>query len=247
MRRFEKRLFLVTGAGSGIGLAVATRLAEEGATIVGVGRDESRLRAAVATLPGSGHVAQAANAAVWSELEPAIAAGRDRGGFSGGVLCAGAHEMRPLSLLSIEHLRAAMDANVATALNATKVIVKAAAPDGASVVWLSSVAALRATPGFGAYAAAKGALLSACRVAAVEFASRRVRVNTLVAGVVATEMSEGWLSKLSDEQRQAVAKSHPLGIGTSADVAAAATFLLSFDARWITGSALVVDGGLSST
>jgi NAD(P)-dependent dehydrogenase (short-subunit alcohol dehydrogenase family) len=235
----------VTGASSGIGFAVAKRLAEEGATIVAVSRDKARLALAVAALPGSGHVALAADAAVLSQLADAVALGREHGGFAGGVFCAGVHDVRPLSLLDGDQLRTAIDANLLTALNATKVVVKAPAKAGASVVWMSSLAALRATVGFGAYSAAKGALLSACRVAAAELAARRIRANTIVAGVVATPMSEGWLSKLTEDQRKDIERAHLLGIGRPENVAGAAAFLLSDDASWITGSTLVVDGGLS--
>ena len=199
----------------------------------------------VASLAGAGHAALAADAAVWTQLERAIALGRERGGFAGAVCCAGAHEVRPLTLLDGDQLRAAIDANVLTALNATKVVAKTTAKPSASVVWLSSVAALRGTPGFGAYSAAKGALVSAARVAAAELAARRIRVNVLLPGVVTTAMSEGWMSKLTEDQRKDIERSHLLGLGAPQQVAAAAAFLLSDDASWMTGSTLVVDGGLS--
>lgn len=244
MRRFEGKLFLVTGASSGIGLAVARRIAEEGGAVAAVSRREAELREAVASLPGTGHAAFPADAAA-DPLQQVVALARERGGLAGAACCAGSHALRPLSLLEGQQLREAYDANVVTAVNATKVVARAASKGGASVVWLSSVAALRGTAGFAAYAAAKGALLSAARVAAVELASRRIRVNAVVAGVVATPMAEGWLSKLTPEQRRGVEEAHLLGLGKPGQVAGAVTFLLSDDAAWITGSALVADGGLS--
>lgn len=245
MNRFEGRLVLVTGASSGIGLAVAQRLASEGARVVGVARDEARLQAAIATLPGAGHKAIAADVSVWSQLDAVMAEGRTGGGFAAAVCGAGAHDMRPIAVLDADQLRASFDANVVTAMNTTKALSKASRKEGAAVVWLSSVAAIRATAGFAAYSAAKGALLSAARVAAVELAGRKIRVNVIVAGVVQTAMSAGWLGKLTDEQRAGVEKSHLLGLGQPEDVASVAAFLASDEARWITGTSIVVDGGVS--
>jgi NAD(P)-dependent dehydrogenase (short-subunit alcohol dehydrogenase family) len=95
------------------------------------------------------------------------------------------------------------------------------------------------------YAAAKGALISACRSAAVEFAPRRIRVNVVAPGVVETPMSQAWLQNLTSEQLAAVKQRHLLGFGEPVDVATAIAFLLSEQARWITGTTLVTDGGFS--
>lgn len=186
-----------------------------------------------------------ADAAVWEQLQPVIQAGKRLGGFCGGVVCAGLHEVRPLSVLDPQSIARTFEANVTTALMATRAFAKSAAKEGGSMVWISSVAALRGTATFAAYSAAKGALISAARVAAVELASRHIRVNTVAAGVVHTAMSRSWLSLLSDPQREALEKGHLLGVGQPDDVADVIAFLLSSDARWMTGSVVTVDGGLS--
>ena len=148
-------------------------------------------------------------------------------------------------MLNREGIAQAFEANVTTALLATAAFAKAAAKEGGSMVWLSSVAAMRGTATFSAYAAAKGALISAARVAAIELAPRRIRVNVIAAGVVETAMSESWLAMLNDEQKTAIQRRHLLGIGQPADLAGVIAFLLSDDARWMTGSVLA-DGGLST-
>jgi len=198
----------------------------------------------MADLPGE-HLCFPADARTWDALKPLIALGRERGGFAGAVCCAGSHQVRPLSLVDTERLHEAFDANFVTAINATKLVVKAPSAKGGSVVWLSSVAAERATTGFLGYAAAKGALVSAARVAALELAPRKIRVNTILAGVVDTPMSSGWMDLVGPEQKAAIAKSHPLGIGTPDSVASVISFFLSEQSAWVTGATLIADGGLS--
>jgi NAD(P)-dependent dehydrogenase (short-subunit alcohol dehydrogenase family) len=126
-----------------------------------------------------------------------------------------------------------------------RVFLKNAAKDGGALVLLSSVAGLRGSAGASAYAAAKGALLALGRSLAVELAPQRIRVNTLVPGVVRSAMSEKFLGSLLPAQAEAVQRALLLGLGEPADVAAAAAFLVSAEARWITGTEMVIDGGLT--
>jgi NAD(P)-dependent dehydrogenase (short-subunit alcohol dehydrogenase family) len=132
------------------------------------------------------------------------------------------------------------------ALTRALVTCRLAAKDGCAVVWLSSAAALQGNAGTVAYAAAKGALISGARALAVELARRKLRINVIAPGVVRTPQSEAYLSSFTPEQLQALTSEHLLGLGEPEDIAAAAAFLLSDDARWITGSVLVADGGLTS-
>jgi NAD(P)-dependent dehydrogenase (short-subunit alcohol dehydrogenase family) len=118
--------------------------------------------------------------------------------------------------------------------------------DGASVVYLSSVVAVRGQAGRAAYAASKGALESMTRSLARELARDRIRVNAVAAGLVQTAMATGLASVVTDEQAQVIAQAYPLGIGTPQDVALAVAFLLAGTGRWITGASLVVDGGYSA-
>ncbi len=156
MGRFEGKLVLLVGGYSGIGAAAARRLADEGASLVLLGRQEEKLRETLATLPGAGHEIVVADAAFSEQLQPVVQIGRKRGGYAGGVVCAGSHTVRPLSVLNREGIAQAFEANVTTALLATAALAKAAAKEGGSIVWFSSVAALRGTATFAAYSAAKG-------------------------------------------------------------------------------------------
>ena len=246
MRRFQNKLILVSGASSGIGMATAQKLAREGARIVGVGRDIERLQKALNTFEGSNHHAIAADVGEESQIDSIIKFGQAQGGYHGGVCCAGMHEFRPLFLLKSDHLLKSYHSNVLTAMHCLKAVTKAASPDGASIVWLSSVAAIRGTAGFAAYSISKGALIAGAKVAAVELAKKKIRINTIVAGVIDTAMSEGWMKLCTQAQREEISRNHLLGIGKPENVADAIGFLLSSDAQWITGTTLVVDGGLSA-
>jgi NAD(P)-dependent dehydrogenase (short-subunit alcohol dehydrogenase family) len=116
---------------------------------------------------------------------------------------------------------------------------------GGSVVLFSSAAARKAGAGAASYAASKGAIEAATYALALELASQRIRVNAVSAGVVRTPMSEGFLSKLTAEQLSALEARHPMGLGAPKDVVGPVMFLLSDQARWITGTVLPVDGGYS--
>jgi NAD(P)-dependent dehydrogenase (short-subunit alcohol dehydrogenase family) len=160
-------------------------------------------------------------------------------------MCAGLHFLLPLQLSKAAHFQEALTANVLSALLCTKMTVRLAAKEGASIVWLASAAASIGNAGETAYAASKGALISACRSMAAELAPRRIRVNAIAPGVVETPMSKQWLDQMTPEQRESVRARHLLGFGSAEDVAAAITFLVSDDSRWITGTCLTVDGGLT--
>ena len=113
-------------------------------------------------------------------------------------------------------------------------------------MYLSSVAGTTGQPGVSAYAASKGAVIALTRSLAVELAPERIRVNCVVPGMVPTPMSDGLLAKLSETQRKDVERQHLLGLGSVADVAGPVLFLLTDGARWMTGSVLTVDGGLTA-
>jgi len=244
-KRFADWPILITGGATGIGLACARRMAEEGARVLLVGRRAEALEEARKSLPGEGHEALAADAANETALAAGVKAFAAVGLLRAAILCAGEHMLRPLAIAKAEHFESQFRANVLTAAVAARVFVKNAAKDGAAMVLLSSIAGVRGAAGAAPYAAAKGAVLALGRTLAVELAPQRIRVNTLVPGVARSAMSNKFLASLPPEQVEVLRRSHLLGFGEPDDVAAAACFLVSTEARWITGAELVVDGGLS--
>lgn len=247
--RFTDQVVLVTGASSGIGQASAERLAEEGARVILVARDLSRLNEKCARLIGSEHLVyscdltdEAAVMEMAKELREVV------GALNGVVHCAGIHWLRPLQITTSSALQEMLTSHVVSSIALTRAIVtrRLAAKQGCSIIWFSSAAALQGGAGTVAYAAAKGALVSAARVLAIELARRKIRVNVIAPGVVRTPQSEAFLSNLTPAQVQAVADEHLLGLGEPEDMAGVVAFLLSDDARWITGTTIVADGGLTA-
>jgi NAD(P)-dependent dehydrogenase (short-subunit alcohol dehydrogenase family) len=116
--------------------------------------------------------------------------------------------------------------------------------DGGSIVAMSSVAAVCGTPGMSLYSASKGAIESLVRSAAIELAPRGIRVNAIRAGGFHSPMNQRIADRIGDFAYESYKARHPLGLGTSEDIAKVAQFL--FDNKWLTGSILTVDGGYSA-
>jgi len=245
MARFDGKTVLVTGASSGIGRACALRLGAEGARVVLVGRRVDQLKAV--GVAGS-HIFCALDltdpAAVQQEL---VRLKSEVGPIDGWLLAAGVHAIRPLMMESYASIESILRANVLGTLGFLALALKArmVARAGA-ILLLSSIAATAGGPGLVAYAASKGALEAATRSLALELASQVIRVNALAPGVVRSPMSENYLARLTREQSQSLESDHPLGFGTPEDLAACASFMLSDEARWITGAVIAIDGGFSA-
>ncbi len=239
------RRFLVTGASSGIGRAAATLLAECGASITASGRDEERLAAAVAQLPGQGHLARpqpldkADEAAAWMKTLV-----DEHGAFDGVFHAAGVELIRPVRLTKQAQLDEVFGGAVFAAAGLARAASqKGALKDGGSLVFMSSVAGSAGQVGMSAYSAAKAAIDGMVRSLACEFAPRHIRVNAIAAGAVRTPMHDRLTKGAAEDSVDAYRDSHLLGFGEPQDIANAAAFLLGPAGRWITGTTWVVDGG----
>jgi NAD(P)-dependent dehydrogenase (short-subunit alcohol dehydrogenase family) len=234
----------VTGASRGIGLAVARRLLEEGARVVITARKPDGLAAAVEQLGGSPDVRTVAGAADNPEhQEEAVAtAVREFGGLDVLVNNTGINPVFG-ALVDIEDAaaRKIMDVNVLAALGWTRQALAAGLGKErpGAVVNMASVAGIGPAPGIAYYGVSKSALIGLTVQLAAELAPQ-VRVNAIAPAVVKTRFA----AALYESDEEAVAANYPLKrLGEPEDIGAAAAFLASSDASWITGQTLVVDGG----
>ena len=151
----------------------------------------------------------------------------------------------PAKVLEMDNWRRVFALNTEAGLALAKSLASKkvyAGQDGA-VVFISSVMALAGSPGAIAYSMSKSALHGIARSLALEFAGKKIRVNSVAPGYVRTPLFERTEKLWDAAQREAVLARHPLGFGAPEDVANAVAFLVADTGRWITGTELVVDGG----
>jgi NAD(P)-dependent dehydrogenase (short-subunit alcohol dehydrogenase family) len=250
-QRLAGKVAIVTGAGRGIGRAVVERFLAEGARVMATQRSELGAAARRSAHPGAGDSLAfiAADVRIPDQVDELMLATIERFGRL-DVVCnnAGVGMARTVVDLTMAEYDLVMDTNV----RGPVLLCRAAIPrmldgGGGSIVNVSSVAAWVGFEQDAGYCASKGALLSLTRQVALDYARHGIRVNCIDPGFIGTEMMETFLSSHADrtDVEARVVDMHPIGrIGRPAEVAAAAAFLASDDASFITGAALAVDGGL---
>jgi len=170
------------------------------------------------------------------------------GPLFGLVHSAGIAYNRPLKVVSYKNLldmqRVNVDAGILLAKGFRQLGV--CEQGGSSIVLIASVAALKGEPALAGYSATKGALISLTRTLGVELAPQKIRVNCISPALVMTQMADGVRNTLPPENMEQLEKKHPLGLGTTDDVAYTIACLLAPGARWITGANIVLDGGYTA-
>jgi NAD(P)-dependent dehydrogenase (short-subunit alcohol dehydrogenase family) len=242
--RFTDRVAVVTGASRGIGLAIAARIVAEGGRVLITARKAEGLQAALEQLGGPDRAAYVAGRADDPEHRAEVfATVTERfGRLDVLVNNTGINPAYgPLTDIDESAARKIMDVNVLAALSWARQALTAGlgSREGAAIVNIASVAGLHPAPGIAYYGVSKSALIGLSVQLAAELAPR-VRVNAIAPAVVKTKFA----AALYEADEAAAAAQYPLGrLGDPADVGAAAAFLASDDAAWITGQTLVVDGG----
>ncbi len=247
-QRFTGQVALVTGGNSGIGLAVARALVDEGARVVVVGRNAGTLAEAAAAL-GTSAIAVAADTSRLDDLDRVFAKTKEFGGGRLDVVFAnaGVGTFGPLAATTEPMYDTTMDINVK---GVYFTVQKAAAvmSAGGAIVLNASVAAGKGNPLGSVYGASKAAVRSFGRTMAAELVERGIRVNVVSPGPIETPI----FGRTMNEQQVAdlkvawAARNPMKRFGTTEEVTAAVLFLASGDASFITGVDLLVDGGLGS-
>jgi len=236
------RVALVTGSTRGIGRAIAQTLAECGARVAVVGRDQAKAQAVAAEIghDAAGFACDVSDTAqvnaLIEQVEQAL------GGIDILVNNAGVTRDNILLRLKDEDWQQVIDANLrgafATIRAATRGMMKRR---WGRIINISSVVGLMGNRGQANYAASKAGLIGLTKSVAKEFGSRNVLANVIAPGFITTDMTDA----MTAEAREALTKQIPLErLGTIQDVANAVAFLASEQAAYITGQVLVVDGGL---
>ena len=235
----HNKTVLITGASSGLGRQIAISCAQRGAQVIITGRDASRLQQTFDQLQGEGHRQILAEQ---TQAEERAALARSIPALHGVVHCAGKQMLSPIRLLSEALMTQMYEVNFLAPVMLTQQLLqnKKISP-GASIIFMLSTSAHIGTPAVGPYSAMKSGLLGIIRCLAMEQGKHRVRVNGISPSVIPTPM---WGEHDQTEPLKAQRARHPLGLGTPEDVANAAIYLLSDASRWVTGTSLVMDGGV---
>ncbi len=250
--RLGGKVVLVTGAGAGIGRAVAERLAEEGAHVVATSRTARHAEATAAAIVAAGGSAEAhgCDVADRAAVAQVVAdAGAAHGRLDVVVANAGVELPHGPSVADTtdDEWDTIFDVNVGGVFRVVRAAL-ALVPDGGSIVTVGSINSFVAWPNDAAYTATKGAVLQFTRALALEVAPRGVRANCVCPGVIDTPLTRSFLESGDAEALAAeYAAVAPLGrMGTPREVADAVLFLASDESTFVTGSALLVDGGTTA-
>jgi len=237
------KIVLVTGASSGIGKATAVECSKMGATVIITARNEERLKETLHSLEGDGHQMILCEMTNEEELE---ALAETVPVLDGVVFNAGINK-----LVAIRQIKA-VDLNNIFAVNTFSPIIllqkltkKKKVADAASIVYTSSISGVGAAAvGESMYIASKGAVSTFVKAAALEFAKKGIRVNAVCPGMVQTNMSDAYDLNEGDNEDL---KNYPMGrYAAPEDIAWGIIYLLSNASNWVTGTNLIIDGGLTA-
>ena len=241
----ENLTAVVTGAGRGIGRAIALKLAEAGANVVCLSRTEANSQKVADEITALGRQswAVAVDVGDTAAVEAAVAKIlEDTGGINILVNNAGVTRDGLLMRMSEADWDAVLDTNLKSVFTLTKAFARPMRKaDNARIINISSVVGLMGNAGQANYAASKAGLIGFTKSCAKEFAASGITVNAIAPGFIATDMTD----ELSDKVKEAIKANIPMRkLGEVDDIAEAAAYLAGPGARYVTGQVLTVDGGM---
>lgn len=233
---------LVTGASSGIGRSIAVECSKMGATMIITGRSKQRLAETYELLEGSGHLAIVADLTKNNELNQLV---EQLPLINGLVHSAGMNKRMVCQYIKDVDMNNILNVNLIAPILLQKCILKEKKlANQSSIVFLSSQASNNPTIGNAIYCASKSAIISYSKVLALELASKKIRINCILPGMVWTDLLAN--TSISEDLYKKNEEKYPLGrYGKPSDVAFLAVYLLSDCSEWMTGSSIAIDGGSS--
>ena len=251
METLNGKVALITGAASGIGAEAARLLAAHGAKIVAADLDEAGARRTALETGGHAISMDVVSEADWARTVAETVA--TFGGLDVLVNCAGIELVRSIAETTLLDWRRVMSVNLDGVFLGTRAAVAAMGKRGGSIVNISSVAGINGFSRQAAYCASKGGVRLLTKASAVEFAEAGlgIRVNSIHPGIIDTPMAREILGKVDEALRPEIQerwkKMHPMGrLGSAMDVAQCILFLASDASAFVTGTELIVDGGLTA-
>jgi NAD(P)-dependent dehydrogenase (short-subunit alcohol dehydrogenase family) len=228
---------LITGASSGIGREIAIQCSEAGANVVITGRDIERLKETssyintlLTLIP-----CDLSNVDNILEFVPQLPK------LDGVIFCAGIAEYLPVKFINKDKMQNIFSVNFDSQVILTQQLIKhKKLNNNSSLVYVSSIASKLGVAGTAMYASSKAALNAFMKVTASELAIQKIRANSICPGIVITPMGEKAQNMSTD-----ALKDYPLGLGQPINIVGPCIFFLSDASKWITGTELIIDGGLT--
>lgn len=244
MNADKEKKILIAGASKGIGFAAAKMLLDKGYKVIAAARNTDSMKEKFKGCDGVDIYA-----CDFSDIEAIQAfaekVNQESGPISGLVYTAGVQLTMPISMNKPDKVKELFTLNTFAPIELIRCFSKKKmiSENGASFVLISSLSAHEGSVGQSLYGATKGALEGFLAPASAELVSRGIRLNIVVPGMIATDMSENFLKNLSLDRREQFESTYPLGLGKPEDAASLIVWLLSDESRWATGQSYVIDGG----
>jgi NAD(P)-dependent dehydrogenase (short-subunit alcohol dehydrogenase family) len=239
----HEKTILITGATSGIGSSICQQVAAMGGKLIITGRNQDKLDKLLSELPGNDHRSIIFDASVENDISNLVEEIPELHGMVNGIA-----QLQPFPLKMLDEAKMIELFRVnffSTAILVSKILRSKKFSTGASVVFISSVSSRHPYVGGALYTTAKMALENYSKILALEAKNIRLRSNCILPAMVKSGMYDQSEVMIGKENMEEHLKQYPLGPGEPADVANATVFLLSDASKWMSGTSLVLDGGLT--